>query len=138
MANTKIRGITIEIGGDTTKLTKALDKVTTELKGTQNGLKDVNKLLKFDPSNVELLRQKQAYLNDAIKDTEAKLASEKKLLEDLKNTDGFDRNSEQARALERQIAADEKALENLKKELKDFGSVTAQQLKAAGEEFKRG
>ena len=47
----RIQGITVEIGGDTTKLSKALESVNKSIKGTQSGLKDVNKLLKLDPSN---------------------------------------------------------------------------------------
>lgn len=136
MASTKIRGITIEIGGDTSGLKKALEGVNRDLKVTQNGLKDVNKLLKIDPGNVDLLRQKQGYLNDAIKDTEEKLKKEKELLEEMKNTDGFDANSEQAKALERQIIADEQALKKLTKEAKDFGSVGAQQFKLVGDKLK--
>lgn len=45
----RIQGITVEIGGDTTKLSKALENVNKSIKGTQSGLKDVNKLLKLDP-----------------------------------------------------------------------------------------
>lgn len=55
----RIQGITVEIGGDTTKLSKALEGVNKSIKGTQSGLKDVNKLLKLDPSNTELVVQKQ-------------------------------------------------------------------------------
>jgi phage-related minor tail protein len=62
MATNRIKGITIDIGGNTTQLTKALDDVDKSLKDTQGQLKDVNKLLKLDPSNVELLRQKQDLL----------------------------------------------------------------------------
>ena len=51
----RIQGITVEIGGDTTKLSKALESVNKSIKGTQSGLKDVNKLLKLDPSNVVML-----------------------------------------------------------------------------------
>ena len=51
----RIQGITVEIGGDTTKLSKALEGVNKSIKGTQSGLKDVNKLLKLDPTNTELL-----------------------------------------------------------------------------------
>ena len=51
----RIQGITVEIGGDTTKLSKALEGVNKSIKGTQSGLKDVNKLLKLDPSNVVML-----------------------------------------------------------------------------------
>lgn len=129
----RIKGITIEIGGDTTGLDKALKGVNQELKETQNGLKDVNKLLKMDPGNIDLLRQKQGYLKDAISETERKLATEKEALEQLKNSDGFDKNSEQAKALERQIIADEQALTNLKKEAKDFGNVASQVFKVVGQ-----
>ena len=53
----RIQGITVEIGGDTTKLSKTLESVNKSIKGTQSGLKDVNKLLKLDPSNTELVVQ---------------------------------------------------------------------------------
>lgn len=129
----RIKGITIEIDGDTTGLSKALKGVNSDLKAAQNGLNDVNKLLKLDPGNVELLRQKQEYLNDAIGSTEEKLQKEREALEQMKNSDGFDRNSEQAKALERQIVADEQALNSLKNQAKEFGSVGAQQFKLVGE-----
>lgn len=129
----RIKGITIEIDGDTTGLSKALKGVNSDLKAAQNGLNDVNKLLKLDPGNVDLLRQKQEYLNDAIGSTEEKLQKEREALEQMKNADGFDRNSEQAKALERQIIADEQALESLKNQAKEFGSVGAQQFKLVGE-----
>ena len=132
----RIKGITIEIGGDTTGLSKALKDVNGDLKTAQNGLKDVNSLLKLDPSNVELLRQKQGYLNDAIASTEEKLQKEKEALEQMKNADGFDQNSEQAKALERQIAADEQALSSLKEESRKFGSVASQQFKLVGQKVK--
>ena len=133
----RIKGITIEVDGDTTGLSKALKGVNSDLKTAQSGLNDVNKLLKLDPGNVELLRQKQEYLNDAISSTEEKLAKEKEALEQMKNADGFDKNSEQAKALERQIIADEEALESLNKEMKDFGSVGAQQIAQVGEKFQQ-
>ena len=60
----RIQGITVEIGGDTTKLSKALESVNKSIKGMQSGLKDVNKLLKLDPSNTELVVQKQKMLKD--------------------------------------------------------------------------
>lgn len=129
----RIKGITIEIDGDTTGLSKALKSVNSDLKAAQNGLNDVNKLLKLDPGNVELLRQKQEYLNDAIGSTEEKLQKEKEALEQMKSADGFDKNSEQAKALERQIVADEQALKSLQDQSKEFGSVGAQQFKLVGE-----
>ena len=60
----RIKGITVEIGGDTTGLDKALKSVNTTIKNTQSSLKDVNKLLKLDPSNTELLSQKQKLLKN--------------------------------------------------------------------------
>ncbi len=61
MAN-NIKGITIEIGGNTTKLTEALSNVNKDVRGTQEELKEVNKLLKLDPTNTEALAQKQQLL----------------------------------------------------------------------------
>ena len=55
MAGSRIKGITVEIGGDTAKLQTALKGVNAEIKNTQNQLKDVEKLLKLDPGNTELL-----------------------------------------------------------------------------------
>ena len=72
MAN-RIKGITVEIGGDTTKLSKALEGVNKDIKGTQTQLKDVQKLLKLDPSNTELLSQKHKLLADAVTATKEKL-----------------------------------------------------------------
>lgn len=132
----RIKGITIAIDGDTTGLSKALKSVNSDLRTAQNGLRDVDKLLKLDPGNVDLLRQKQGYFNDAIASTEEKLKTEREALEQMKNADGFDKNSEQAKALERQIIADEQALDSLKKQAKDFGSVASQQFKLAGDKVK--
>lgn len=132
----RIKGITIEIGGDTTKLSKALQGVERELKSAQSSLKDVNNLLKLDPGNVDLLRQKQGLLNDAVKATEEKIRQEREALEQLKNTPGFDATSKDAQALERQIIADEQALKGLKDQVKDFGSVAAQKFEAVGQKIK--
>lgn len=136
MANKRIQGITIEIGGDTTKLTSALSAVDKSLAETQRSLKDVNKLLKLDPGNVDLLKQKQGYLTQAISDTESKLKTEKEALKQLKESDTSGTVSEKQKALEREIAATEKSLEGLKAEYKEFGSVASQQLKVAGEKIK--
>ena len=62
----RIQGITVEIGGDTTKLSTALSKVNKEIRDTQAQLKDVNKLLKLDPGNAELMAQKQRLLAQAV------------------------------------------------------------------------
>ena len=73
MATNRIKGITVEIGGDTTKLQTALQGVNKEIKSTQSQLKDVEKLLKLDPGNTELLAQKEKLLSDAVKETKEKL-----------------------------------------------------------------
>ena len=73
MAANRIKGITIEIGGDTTKLQTALKGVNTEVKNTQQQLKDVEKLLKLDPGNTELLAQKHKLLGEAVAATKEKL-----------------------------------------------------------------
>ncbi|HGD1264146.1 TPA: hypothetical protein ACINMA_001477 [Streptococcus agalactiae] len=67
MAN-RIKGITVEIGGDTSKLQTALKYVNTEIKHTQSELRDVNKLLKLDPSNTELISQKHKLLVQTIEE----------------------------------------------------------------------
>jgi len=75
VASNRIKGITIEINGETTRLQKALKGVESQLSTTQTALKDVEKLLKLDPKNTELLAQKQKYLADAISETKSKLAT---------------------------------------------------------------
>lgn len=122
----RIQGITIEIGGDTTKLSKALKDVDKNLKTTQTALKDVDKLLKFDPKNTELLTQKQKLLKSSIeltKDRLEKLREAQKQVQ--KGTPEWD-------ALQREIIETEQKLEGLEKEYKDFGSVATQQIREAG------
>ena len=129
MASGRIKGITIEIGGDTTKLVSSLKNVDTQIKNTQNTLKDVNKLLKMDPGNTELLRQKQKALTDAIGQTKDRLTQ-------LQNAQSqVARGSAEWDALQREIIETEQNLKGLENELKDFGSVAAQKLKVVGEKF---
>ena len=132
----KIRGITIELNGDSTGLMKAVKQVNGSLKQTQSSLKDVNKLLKLDPSNTTLLAQKQDYLKKAIDETSKKLEEEKKVLDELKKSGDSDKTVEQQRALERQIAETTNKLEGLKKETKEFGSVASQQFGLAAQKLK--
>ena len=104
MASGRIKGITIEIDGDTTKLTTALKQVDKQIRDTQSSLRDVNKLLKMDPGNADLLAQKQKYLTDAIDATKKKLEEEKSALEQLKNGPQTDDTIRQQEALTREIA----------------------------------
>ena len=69
----RIKGITVRIGGDVTGLSKALKDVNGEIRSTQTQLKDVERLLKLDPSNTKLLAQKQRLLSDAVSETKNKL-----------------------------------------------------------------
>ena len=119
MASSRIKGITIEINGDTTGLQKALSGVDRSLKDTNTALKDVNKLLKLDPGNVELLRQKQEYLSSAIGDVEEKLRIEKEALEQLKNADPSEENAEKQKKLEREIIETNAELKKYQNELDD-------------------
>lgn len=131
-----IKGITIEIDGNTTKLTKSLEGVNKKLRGTQSALKDVDKLLKLDPKNTDLLRQKQDLLKTAISSTEEKLKQEKTALDQLKANNATGEVTEDQQALEREIVATEQSLESLKKSYKSFGSVAGQRIKAVGEDVK--
>lgn len=113
MASGRIKGITIEIGGDTTKLTDSLKKVDSSLKDTQVKLKDVNKLLKLDPTNVDLLRQKHDLLSKAVTDTKKRQEELKKALEQLKNAGDTEKNREQQDALQRELVETTAKLKDL-------------------------
>ena len=76
MAGSRIKGITVEISGDTTKLQTVLKDVNSEIKNIQSQLKDVEKLLNLDPGNTELLAQKQRLLSSTVSETKEKLATE--------------------------------------------------------------
>lgn len=110
----RIQGITVEIGGDTTKLSKALESVNKSIKGTQSGLKDVNKLLKLDPSNTELVVQKQKMLKDAIEVTKEKLATLKTAAQQAnEQLANGEITQQQYDALQREIVETEQNLRSL-------------------------
>ena len=69
----RIKGITVEIGGDTTGLDKSLQQVNSTIRSTEQSLRDVNRLLKLDPTSTQLLSQKQAFLQKEIQETSNKL-----------------------------------------------------------------
>ena len=83
MAGRNIRGITVEIGGDTSGLQKALSDINGKIKSTQAQLKDVDRLLKLDPTNTVLVAQKQELLRNAIAETGEKLESLEAAQEDV-------------------------------------------------------
>lgn len=123
----RIAGITIELGADTKEFVKGLKAVDGELKKTQSNLKDINKLLKLDPGNTELLAQKQKNLKNAIAETEIRL----KQLE--KAQEGVAQGSDDWDKLQREIIETEQNLERLEGEMQDFGSVGAQQVAVFGQ-----
>lgn len=135
MAN-RIKGITIEIDGKADGLQNALKAVNADLRSTQNALKDVDKLLKFNPGNADLIRQKQEYLKQAIEDTEKKLKEEKAALEQLKDAGDTEHGQEQQRALTREIIETENSLKSLKQEAREYSSVLGKQMQVAGDKIK--
>ena len=125
MAN-RIKGITVEIGGDTTKLSKALEGVNKNIKNTQSQLKDVEKLLKLDPKNTELLSQKQKLLADSISATKDKLATLKTAAEQANTAlANGDITQQQYDALQREIVETENELKRLESEAKNANSELA-------------
>lgn len=115
MAN-RIKGITIDIDGNSSGLEKSLKAIDVSLRDTQSKLKDVNKLLKLDPSNVDLLRQKQDYLNKAVDDTRKREEELKKALKEMEKAGITDENQEQQRALQRELVETTSKLKDLEKQ----------------------
>ena len=119
MANI-IKGLTVEIGGDTTKLGKALEDVDKKSRSLSSELGDINRLLKMDPGNTDLLAQKQKVLADAIKNTSKKLETLKEAERQVqKQFEKGEVSEEQVRALQREIVATEKKMDSYKNAAKE-------------------
>ncbi len=131
LGGNRIKGITIEIDGDVKKLNDALKSTTKELNSTQSKLRDVERMLKLDPSNTELLAQKQRLLGDAINTTSGKLEVLKKAEEQAaaKLENGGKEALDQYEALRREIIQTERTLSNLGKQAEE----TEAAIKTAGE-----
>ena len=124
-----IRGLTIEIGGDTTGLQNSLKNVNSQIKTTQAQLKDINNLLKLDPTNVELLQQKQKALADEIESTKEKLETLKTAEQQAQQQFAEGKISqEQYDALKREIIATEESLKSLENEAKNAPTQMQQSL----------
>ena len=132
----RIQGITVEIGGDTTKLQTALKGVNTEIRNTQSQLRDVDKLLKLDPGNTELLAQKHRLLGDAVKETKEKLETLKTAAEQAEQAlkDGTI-TQDQYDGLQREIVETEQKLKSLEEQAKQSGTAL-QEIAAKGEKLK--
>lgn len=130
-----VKGMTVRIGGDTSELNKAIQQSNKEIKSTQTELKEVNKLLKLDPTNTELLKQKQQLLGQQIGQTTTKLEQlkEKQKVFDETIKKGGNVSQEEYRKLNREIESTEKSLNDLKQEAKE----THPQLAKVGEAMKK-
>ena len=128
-----IKGITIEFRGDTTKLDKALRQVNNETKQIDRELRNVDKALKFNPTSVELWKNKQQLLTQKISETKDKLSllkQQQKAMDDA----GVDKQSLEYQKLQREIVETESKLKTFEGQLKQIGNV---KLKAASEQFKQ-
>jgi len=136
MASKRIQGITVEIGGDTSKLTAALRDVDKSLSTTQGNLRDVNKLLKLDPGNTELLAQKHRLLGDAVKETKERLETLKTAAQQANEQLAKGEISQnQYDALQREIVETEEKLKKLESQASQ-SAVAIQKIGLAGENMK--
>lgn len=129
----RIKGITVQIGGDTTGLSKALSGVNKQIRDTQSQLKDVNKLLKLDPGNVKMLEQKQRLLSDAVSESKSKLDALKGAEEQVKQQfkDGIIDQS-QMDAFNRELVSAQQDFDTATAKAREFGGVVAQEMQVAG------
>lgn len=132
----RLKGITLEIGGDTQNLSKSLKNVNDTIKNTQTQLKDVQKLLKLDPTNTELLRQKQQLFRDAVAESKEKLEALKQAQATM-DANGVDKNSEQYMALQREIISTTQDVERLE-DAANKSNVALEQVGAVAEKVADG
>lgn len=128
----KIRGITIELSADASGVLDAVSDINKQLKTTSKDLKDVDKLLKLDPSNTTLLTQKSKLLQEQIGNCKDKLEALKKAQEDM-DANGVDKNSQQYQALQREIIATEQELKKLEQTAGSGSAALAKISVATGE-----
>lgn len=119
MAYKDIKGIVVEIGGDTSGLQNALKKVNSATASLSKELRGINSMLKLDPKNTDLLAQKQTVLKNNIKETTKYLEGSKKAL-DVFIKSGGDLNSDKFRTLQREIIQTENKLKELKLEASNW------------------
>ena len=128
-AGRRIAGVTIEIDGNTTKLTQALAGVDKSLKNTQNQLKDVDRLLKIKPTSTELLTQKQKGLQKAIGDTKTRLQELKSVNKDAVSPEQWD-------SVQREIIETEGKLKSLESQAATSASVLGSKMQVVGNTLK--
>ena len=130
-----VKGIVVEIGGDTKGLSKAIGELNGEIRGTQSELNKVNRLLKLDPTNIDLLKQKEQLLGDQIKKTENKVESLRnaKKQADAEMASGTEVNQKQYRELVRELESAELKLKDLQAEASRSHAALAQVSVVTGE-----
>lgn len=133
MATGRIKGITIEFDANTTELGKALRKINDEAKGLDKDLKEVNRSLRFNPKNTELLAQKATLLKDKIQQTSRQLEAFKAAQAQL-DAEGVDKSSQQYMELRRNIIETESKLKHFNEELK---KTTQAKFDAVGDQFQK-
>lgn len=129
-----VKGITIEFRGETTKLSSALKTIDKETRGLDKELRNINTALKFNPTSIDLWRQKQTVLSQKVKETQDKL----KLLKAEQarmDASGVDKNSQEYRNLQREIITTESKLKTFEGQLKQIGNVKLQAVSAQFKEM---
>lgn len=129
MASGAIKGITISFNGDTTKLDKALREINNNTRSLDRDLKQVDNALKFNPTNIELWRQKQELLSQKVAETKTKLDALKQAQAQM-DASGVDRNSQEYMELQRQIIVTENQVKNFEGQLRQVGNVKLNVLSA--------
>lgn len=119
----KVKGITIEFNGDTTKLSRALGDVNKKTRTVDQSLKEVNRALKFNPGNTELLAQKQTLLKQRVDETKTKLDALRAAQAKLDEDDSVDKNSQDYMELRREIIETESKLKHFEDELKKLDNI---------------
>lgn len=135
LPSTTIRGITIKLGGDSSGLVDSFKKVNTAAKQTSDALKDIDKLLKLDPGNVTLLKQKQDLLNRSYTETKQKLTEVKNIRDKLEADNAGGKNQQRIEALTREIVSLERELEEVRTKASAF-TVLGERMEAAGNKIK--
>ena len=118
----RVKGITIEFNGDTSKLNKALKDIRKEANAVDSELKQVDRLLKFNPKNTELLTQKQTLLKKKVEDTKQSLTKLKNTQKQL-DEKNVDKNSEAYRRVQREIIEAESKLKHFEAEAKKLENI---------------
>lgn len=132
-----VKGMTIELGGDTSKLQAALKQLNKPIQSIQDELRGLNSSLKLDPGNTTLLTNKQQLLSKQITETKEKISILKQKIAELndiqaKNGSLTEEQQNQYRKLTTELAKSEIELKGLQKQYSEFGSVASQKLIAVG------